>query len=320
MKVMLCGGLDVGALPAMDLPAEAVMSWQEERADALLSAVRDAQAKGAEACVIAGGLFTRGFVAQSLYRRVAQIMATSPLPVVYLPLEDEATDLECRLDESLPWVMRAPAETCREALPGLFARDVDEYLEFADVAGQLDAPTVLRRDADLALVDRGVIWELGCLEPNGFAGSPYGGYALFDLDASGVTGFTWIERAEHPCVVKRVRLDGSAKAEDVAVTVANAVKDVERNACLRIELVGSLSLETYVNAEDLRSRIGRHFAYVEVVDLCSVDLDADELDADLSLLAEFVRQVHDDGSLSETEKARIIRCGWSVLNGKEPVE
>ena len=178
----------------------------------------------------------------------------------------------------------------------------------------------MRRGTELALVDRGIIRELGRLEPNGFAGSPYGGYALFDLGTDGVEDFAWVERAEHPCVVRRVRLDGSVGIEDVAVTVGNAAKDVERSACLRIELVGNLSLGTYVNAGDLQSRIGRHFAYVEVVDLCSVDLDVDELDADLSLLAEFVRQVHDDGSLSETEKARIIRCGWSVLNGKEPVE
>lgn len=317
---MLCGGLGVGELPAMDLPAGSVMSWQEERADALLASIRDAQAKGAEACVVAGGLFARGFVAQSLYKRVARIVASSPLPVTYLPLADEATDLECRLDESLPWVARVSEGACREALPGLFVRDIGEWLTFAEVAGKFDAPTVLRRDTELALVDRGVIRELGRLEPNGFAGSPYGGYALFDLGTDGVEDFAWVERAEHPCVVRRVRLDGSVGAEDVAVAVGNAVKDVERSACLRIELVSNLSLGTYVNAGDLRSRIGRHFAYVEVVDLCSVDLDVDELDADLSLLAEFVRQVHDDGSLSETEKARIIRCGWSVLNGKEPVE
>lgn len=320
MKVMICGNLNIGILPAMDLPAAAVMPWQEERAGALLAAMRDAQARGAEVCVVAGGLFAKGFIAQGLYKRVAQMMATSPLPVVYLPLDGEASDLECRLDEKLPWVLRASAESGCEVLPSLFVRDVDEYLEFAETAGRLNAPTVLRRGSDLALADRGVIWELGCLEPNGFAGSPYGGYALFDLDADGVTGFAWVERTEHPCVVKRVRLDGSVKAEDVATTVGNAVKDVERSACLRIELVGNLPLETYVNAEDLQSRIGRHFAYVEVADLCSVDLDVDELDADLSLLAEFVRQVHDDGSLSETEKARIIRCGWSVLNGKEPAE
>ena len=38
------------------------------------------------------------------------------------------------------------------------------------------------------------------------------------------------------------------------------------------------------------------------------------------LYAEFVRQASGDDSLSETEKTRILRCGWNVLNGKELAE
>ena len=41
---------------------------------------------------------------------------------------------------------------------------------------------------------------------------------------------------------------------------------------------------------------------------------------EVSLMAEFARQVQGDDSLSPSEKSRIVRCGWNALNGKGLVE
>ena len=98
--------------------------------------------------------------------------------------------------------------------------------------------------------------------------------------------------------------------------MGEAVKEVDRAACLRVELKGRMPLDVYINTEELAEQLGRYFFYVEVVDECERDLDIAELDTDVSLLAEFVRRVTGDDSLSEAEKTRILRCGWNVLNGK----
>ena len=76
----------------------------------------------------------------------------------------------------------------------------------------------------------------------------------------------------------------------------------------------------HINTEQLEQSLQNHFFYVEIQDECTVGLDATGLDSDVSLLAEFVRLVSDDMTLSETEKTRVLRCGWNVLNGKELAE
>ena len=52
----------------------------------------------------------------------------------------------------------------------------------------------------------------------------------------------------------------------------------------------------------------------------STDVDEEALATDVSLLAEFIRQVESDDSLSPVEKSRIVRCGWNALNAKELAE
>ena len=64
---------------------------------------------------------------------------------------------------------------------------------------------------------------------------------------------------------------------------------------------------------------GRFF-YAEVANECTINLEEGELDTDVSLIAEFVRMVDSDDSLSPSEKMRIMRCGWNALNGKELAE
>ena len=64
MKLMICANLDVGGLPALNLASDKIANWQEGKIEALAAALGDAREKGVDACVIAGGLFAKGFVAQ----------------------------------------------------------------------------------------------------------------------------------------------------------------------------------------------------------------------------------------------------------------
>ena len=126
--------------------------------------------------------------------------------------------------------------------------------------------------------------------------------------------------ATHPFVVHEIVLEGLESSRDLVTTVGEAVKEINRDACLRVELKGRIPLDVYINTADLAEQLERYFFYVEVVDECELDIKVADLETDVSLLAEFVRQVNGDDSLSETEKTRILRCGWNVLNGKELAE
>ena len=48
-----------------------------------------------------------------------------------------------------------------------------------------------------------------------------------------------------------------------------------------------------------------------------MDIDEESFETDISLRSEFVRLALQDGSLSESERSRLISLGWNALSGKE---
>lgn len=320
MRLMVCADLGVGSLPAFDLPAADVMRWQEDKVDYLGRVLAEAKGRGAEACLIAGGLFAKGFVAQSLYEAVMRTVSSSGLRVLYVPLFDEAADLEARCGHVDDFEVVAEKDVLGKS--GIALRDIDELTDFADVADACEVPTFVRGASGLALACRDVVYGLGPLTCDAFGSGLRCGYALIDVDASEQTcsGFEWVDASAHNLATVKVALDEPKSADEVAIAVGNAVKDMNRGSCLRIELRGSIPLGTYVDTDDLARRLSARFRYVEIADYCDLGLDVEGLASDVSLLAEFVRRVSDDDSLSQTEKTRVLRCGWNALNGKELAE
>lgn len=327
MKLMICANLGVGSLPAIDLPSSKIAQWQEDRVRALSLAMEDAKSRGAEACIIAGGLFAQDFVAQSLLESTIRAAGGSGLPARYVPLPGELADVGGRM----PQVGGASVDNVGEdggltirlgnpptAIPVVTGMGL-EAIE--DVARPHAVVAIIRsgNDVGVSLNDGSGLVTLGPLASSAFGDRTGSGYLLVEATDTEARA-EWIECAVHPFVVREVAIDRPQSTRELVITVGEAVKGVDRAACLRVELKGRMPLDVYINTEELAEQLGRYFFYVEVVDECELDLDIAELDTDVSLLAEFVRRVTGDDSLSEAEKTRILRCGWNVLNGKELAE
>ena len=65
------------------------------------------------------------------------------------------------------------------------------------------------------------------------------------------------------------------------------------------------------------THISRNFYFAKVKDNTRIAVDYNDFELDASLKGEFVRLVKGDDSLSEEEKAEIIRCGFQALNGED---
>ncbi len=76
-------------------------------------------------------------------------------------------------------------------------------------------------------------------------------------------------------------------------------------------------MEAFVRADTLRENLEARFFYLEVFNDCRLELDEEAYANDISLKSEMIRMVLGDDSLSESEKSRIIQCGWNALRGKE---
>lgn len=324
---MIATGLGIGDTPSVGIASRDVMAWQQERIKALDAALGDAHARGAEACVLAGGIMADGFVPQSLMADTVNVLAGCGLPIVYIPFAHEAEGLEGRVDTSGIELVRMGSFQ-RTELPiktpdaSVVACVEEVYtLDIKDMRLAEGMLTVLRDDHSVTVVLPDGAWvPVGPLEPSSFSDTLPSGYLLVDLGEGKGSSHEWIEAAQHPFVKRQVQLGGQASTRELVTSVGGAVQDVSRLACLRIELTGKIPLDVYINTDELATQLGKYFFFVEIADSCSMDLDVEELGTDVSLLGEFVRQVSEDDSLSEREKVRILRCGWNALNGKELAE
>ena len=324
---MICANLDVGGLPAIDLASRKISKWQEDKIEALAAALSDAKERGVDACIMAGGLFAKGFVAQSLLVETLEEAGCHDIPVYYAPIIGELEDAVDRIPEveGVTVIERVGENGCEILLedqglsiPVVEGSGLEEIDGIARPSGRV---AIVRNGNDIGVSLNGgrEFVRLGSLGSSGFGERLKGGYLIVELEDSGPVG-EWVEASAHPFVVREVELAGLESSRELVATVGEAVKDVDRDACLRIELMGRIPLNVYINTSDLAAQLEQYFFYVEVADECALDIDVADLDTDVSLLAEFVRQVTGDDSLSETEKTRILRCGWNVLNGKELAE
>ena len=302
MSDMVCADLLIGELSVQNMSVEVFSRWQADKVVALGRAIEAAKVQGAERCVIAGGLFAPGFVPQSLVEACMESLAKAGVPVTYCPRHDEVTDLASRVEvPANVRVMRG--ESCK-------------------VDGSMEVRFGLQGASELLLTSNGttVTKSIPPLEPSGFGDSRDSGYLL--VEARGDEAASVVERgiALHPFIMRSVDLTGLETSKEVLSAVKQVIETTSPDAYLRLVLRGKLRLGLYIAATDLVHYLNERFFYAEVSDEYSTDVDEEALATDVSLLAEFIRQVESDDSLSPVEKSRIVRCGWNALNAKELAE
>jgi hypothetical protein len=150
-------------------------------------------------------------------------------------------------------------------------------------------------------------------------------------DAQGKTfGFSileWDEEKVGPCTTVRNQTYGFREVElkilagdgekEILRKINKAIKDVPTDTFLRITMAGNSAFGLVLNGTALEAQLRGKIFFVEVHDNTIMDIDEETFENDISLRSEFVRLALQDDSLSESERNRLISCGWNVLNGKE---
>ena len=86
---------------------------------------------------------------------------------------------------------------------------------------------------------------------------------------------------------------------------------------MRVTLTGRSAFGLTMNSDVLKKQLQNRIFFVEVYDNTVMDIDEEAFETDISLRSEFVRLALQDDSLSESERNRLISCGWNALNGRE---
>ncbi len=156
----------------------------------------------------------------------------------------------------------------------------------------------------------------GCLEGRGFDECGEHGYMLLEVDALGRLAHTFVPSAQRHLHTVRCDLTGSASLLETEERVLRATEGIPTGDLVKVILCGSVAPEVKGDPALLVSRLAARFWFAKVKDESRIFINPEEYSYDISLKGEFVRLVM-ASNLSETEKERVIACGFRALAGEE---
>ena len=114
-----------------------------------------------------------------------------------------------------------------------------------------------------------------------------------------------------------IRLLPNDDRNEITRKLEKALQSTDRSSFLRITFVGRSAFGLSIDTDAVKSLVQKRVFYADVYDNTVMDIAEEDFETDISLRSEFVRLALSDDSLSESERNRIICCGWNVLSGKE---
>ena len=167
---------------------------------------------------------------------------------------------------------------------------------------------------------RGTYCYAGCLEGRGFDECGEHGFVVLDVDENtGKYTHEFVPFAQRRLYTVNVDV---TDCRSTAEMIEKADADLQTAGCdagglVRIVLQGSLDVACEKDLAYFQAHFGQRFYYLKVCDETRLKIDAGDYLLDESLKGEYVRQVMQDASLSEEEKAIVIRYGLQAIAGEE---
>jgi DNA repair exonuclease SbcCD nuclease subunit len=175
--------------------------------------------------------------------------------------------------------------------------------------GHVHEHRVLRLDA------RGIAAYSGCLEGRGFDECGIKGYVLLNVEGGRVS-HRFVPFATRTLHTVACDVTGFTSALDLEQKMLASVGDIPTKDMVKVILTGTCSADATLDLAHLRGVLAEKFYFAKVKDETRLSINAEDYAHDISLKGEFVRRVM-ASSLSESEKQRVIACGFRALSGEE---
>ena len=104
--------------------------------------------------------------------------------------------------------------------------------------------------------------------------------------------------------------------ENVEEKIDNSVKDIEKEALIKIILTGKVDINSERDINYLEKKYKNMFYFAKIYDETILKIDYMKYENDASLKGEFIRLVLKQ-DLPEEEKRKIITTGIKALTGEE---
>ena len=351
MKLIHCADIHLDSPMETNLSADKARERKLEIRSTFARLVRTAADEGVEAILIAGDLFDGARVTKSTENYVLDLIASHPMiDFFYLSgNHDQGSTLAntAQLPANL-YTFGKLWSTYRRgnvAITGASVPDADTLSLNAEDVNILLLHGQERRSAGVAREDiihlgkfknknidyaalghihehrvmrldaRGTAAYSGCLEGRGFDECGTKGYVLLNIEGGRVS-HRFVPFATRTLHTVECDVTGFSSGLDLEERMLASVAHIVAADMVKVVLTGTCPTETMLDLSHLRGVLTERFYFAKIKDETRLSINAEDYAHDISLKGEFVRRVM-ASSLSETEKERVIACGFRALSGEE---
>ena len=139
------------------------------------------------------------------------------------------------------------------------------------------------------------------------------GFYLLDIEDKVLTK-KFIPLNDRAIILKEINITDAKNEYDVVEQIKTKIKKDDKNL-YRIVLKGKIDEDANLDIFEIETALKNYFYYVNIVDKLELKIDLDKYKNDIGIKGVFIREVMNDPTLKDSEKAEIVRAGISALSG-----
>ncbi len=318
MKFVLCDNVGFGASCSENLDVMLAHKWSDSRADRFELLLEKALRNHADYVVLLGRLLGADRITEAVLDNMFNAISRhADILIISCITRSEYNRVSYRSD--LP---KNFAPVCIDGSQSYQDEEIEVSVSEGDVRIHL-----VKQDYDLNIVrQNGIpsmlvneeIQVIPSFEPEGYVDleKRIFGYGVFEQTDEGMS-YSIMEEKMFQFITAEVKVKPEDTMESIQKKVDDTARYYDSATFLRLTLTGSTAFGMGINTDMIRSKLQNRVFYAQVFDNTTMNVDASEFENDISLRSEFMRLALHDGSISESERKRLIRMGWNALDGKE---
>lgn len=319
IKMLVCADLRLGAVSAERLDIKQSHTWQAARNEKYANLIDKASQSNAAYIALCGQLFGQARITESVIDTLFLAIREEPSISVLAFLDaGEYKRIFYRSDipENLHLINMQAQNSYLDDHIALRVKDSAVELQL----GENDA-ILVSRDPTGHYILNGISGNnvVPSFEPTGFedAQDAQCGYGIIEWTEDELGQFKVIRDSKYSFKAVELKILPEDDEKEILRKINNMIRSIERDTFLRVTLTGRSAFGLTMSSDALKSQLQNRIFFAEVYDNTVMDIDEKAFETDISLRSEFVRLALQDGSLSESERNRLISLGWNALSGRE---
>lgn len=321
MKMLLCSDVRLGAVSTEKLDVSLSHKWQTARNEKLEDLMDRAAQLHAGYVTLVGQLFGQKRVTESQMDTLFQLVGSyKELQVLLFVNSTEYERLYYRNDipENLHAInMQDKSASFLDDEIAVRMQNGEAEIQLGDNESMVIKQ---KNDGSFVVAAPSAAYAIPIFEPMGFDDAQPCGYGILEWTSDALGEYSIQGNAAFAYRTIEVKIAANDDQKEILRKINNAIREVERDSFLRLTLTGQTAFGLMLSSEALKRQLRNHVFFVEVYDNTVMEIDEEEFATDISLRSEFVRLALADETLSESERNRIIDCGWKALSGEEVSE